>query len=145
MIMYKKILITSDGSESNKYAIDDGLNLAKSIGAEVTALCVFDIGSYANVAQGYGLGDERGYMMEASEESLKYVVDKGKELGVKVTPKIISGRPADSIIEESKNHDLVVCGTLGRTGVARALVGSVAEKVVRMSYCPVLVCRKPTE
>lgn len=143
--MYKKILITTDGSESNRYAIDDGLRLAKSLDAEVTALCVFDIGSYANVAQGYGLGDEREYMIEASEAALKYVLEQGKEMGVAVTPKILTGRPAETIIEESKNHDLIICGSLGRTGMSRALVGSVAEKVVRMAYCPVLVCRKPQE
>jgi len=140
--MFNKILVATDGSESNKYAVDDALKLAKSLGSSVTALCVFDVGSYANVAQGYGLGDEREYMIKASEEALRYVIDQGKALGIAVMPKILTGHPAETIIEESKNHDLVVCGTLGRTGVQRALIGSVAEKVVRMAHCPVLVCRK---
>lgn len=140
--MFNRILVATDGSESNKYAVDDALKLAKSLGAQVTALCVFDVGSYANVAQGYGLGDEREYMIKASEEALRYVIDQGKALGITVVPKILTGHPAETIIEESKNHDLVVCGTLGRTGMQRALIGSVAEKVVRMAHCPVLVCRK---
>jgi nucleotide-binding universal stress UspA family protein len=141
-VMYNKILMTTDGSDSNKYAVDDGLKIAKAMDAEVTALCVFDIGSYANVAQGYGMGDEREYMIKSSEAALKYTMDKGKEMGVKITPKILTGRPADTIIEESKHYDLVICGSLGRTGISRALLGSVAEKVVRMAHCPVLVCRK---
>lgn len=143
--MFKKILVTTDGSESNKYAIDDGLMLAKSLGAEVTALCVFDVGSYANVAQGYGLGDVNGYIVEASEFALEYVKEQGKKMGVVVKPLMLTGHPAETIIEESKNHDLIVCGTLGRTGIQRALMGSVAEKVVRMANCPVLVCRRTSD
>ena len=140
--MYQNILIAVDGSESNTFAINDGLDLAKTLGASVTALCVFDIGSFANLAQGYGVTDGRDYAEKASEAALDYIRSKGKELGVNVMPKIMTGRPAEVIINESKNHDLVVCGTLGRTGLSRALIGSVAEKVVRFSYCPVLVCRK---
>jgi len=143
--MYAKILIAVDGSESNKYAVDDGLVLAKSMGSVVTALCVFDVGNFANVAQGYTAVDERAYAEETSKVALEYVRERGKALGVEITPKILVGRPAETIINESKNHDLVVCGTLGRTGLSRALMGSVAEKVARHSYCPVLVCRKSQE
>ena len=62
--------------------------------------------------------------------------------GIEVTTKVLLGRPAEEIVKESKNTDLVVCGSLGRTNLNRALMGSVAETVVRMAYCPVLVCRK---
>lgn len=140
--MYKNILVAVDGSDSNKVAVDDALSIAKEIGAKVTAICVFDIGSYAAVAQGYGMGDEREYMLETSKKSLKYVSDKAEQMGVDLECKVVTGRPADAIIEESKNFDLVVCGTLGRTGISRTLMGSVAEKVARMSYCPVLICRQ---
>lgn len=135
-------MITTDGSESNKVAVDQGLEIAKGSGARVTALCVFDIGSYGHVAQGYGFGEEREYMIKAAEDALRYVVTRGKEVGVEVVPKIITGHPAEAIVEESKNFDLVVCGTIGRTGMQRVLLGSVAEKVVRLAHCPVLVCRK---
>lgn len=140
--MYQKILIAVDGSDSNKFAIDDGLELAKALNSKVTAICVFDIGSYAAVAQGYGLGDERDFILNASKAALKYVTERSAEMGVEVQPKIITGRPAEVIIEESKNHDLVVCGTLGRTGLSHSLLGSVAEKIARLAHCPVLICRK---
>ena len=58
---------------------------------------------------------------------------------------ILQGHPADKIAEESAGHDLCVCGSLGRTNAKRAVIGSVAEKVVRLAYCPVLVCRKNQE
>ena len=143
--LFKKILIAVDGSNSNHVAVDTGLALAKRLGSSVTALCVFDIGSYGNYASSDGSSQERDYIIKISEESLEYIIQKGKEAGVCVTPKIVSGHPYEAIVAESENHDLVVTGTLGRTGMRRAIIGSVAEKVVRLSKCPVLVCRSPED
>lgn len=143
--MFDRIAITTDGSESNKVAIRQGLEFAKKLGVEtVTAICVFDVGSYGSVSQGYSLGDQREYMVKVAESSLEYVVSLGREEGVEVVTKLIPGHPAEVIVEESKDFDLVIMGTLGKTGIERALLGSVAEKVVRMAHCPVLVCRSKT-
>ena len=49
------------------------------------------------------------------------------------------------IVEESANHDLVVMGTLGRTGFSKLLLGSVAERVIRFAKCPVLVVKPEPE
>lgn len=140
--MYKSILIAVDGSEKNKTAVDDGLELAKAVGAQVTAICVFDIGSYTSVSQGFGISDEKAIMQEVSREAFEYILARSDEMGMDIITKTVVGHPSDAIIEETKFHDLVVCGTLGRTGLTRALMGSVAEKVSRMAYSPVLVCRK---
>lgn len=142
VFMYRSILIAVDGSDSNKIAVDDGLELAKAVGAGVTAISVFDIGSYTSVSQGYGINDERAVMMEVSREALVYIEGRAEALGVPLVTKTAIGHPADAIIEETKFHDLVVCGTLGRSGITRVLIGSVAEKVTRLAHCPVLVCRK---
>lgn len=45
------------------------------------------------------------------------------------------------IVEASSDYDLVVMGTLGRTGFSKLMMGSVAERVVRYSNCPVMVVR----
>ncbi|MDR3206550.1 MAG: universal stress protein, partial [Candidatus Methanoplasma sp.] len=133
----------TDGTESNRYAVDDGIRLAKETGAEVTALFVFDIGNYSNVGTGIGIPIDKEYVLNTSESALLYAREQGEKQGVKVNLKMVSGHPAEAIVEESANHDLVICGTLGRAGFSRALLGSVAEKVVRFSYAPVLVCRRP--
>jgi nucleotide-binding universal stress UspA family protein len=44
-------------------------------------------------------------------------------------------------VEATADYDLLVTGTLGRTGFSRIVMGSVVEKVVRLANCPVLVCR----
>jgi nucleotide-binding universal stress UspA family protein len=61
--------------------------------------------------------------------------------GVPVTTTALAGTPASQIVEYARAHDatLIVIGTHGRTGVSRALIGSVAERVVRTAPCPVLV------
>ena len=51
------------------------------------------------------------------------------------------GTPVKVILDESANYDIIVMGTLGRTGMSKLLMGSVAERVVRASQCPVLVVR----
>ncbi len=56
---------------------------------------------------------------------------------------VIEGSPANEIITASKDYDLIVMGSLGRTGLSHLLMGSVAEKVVRHASCPVLVVRAP--
>lgn len=60
--------------------------------------------------------------------------------------RMLDGTPHVSIIEEAERSqaDLVVLGTHGRTGVARALLGSVAERTVRYAHCPVLIARPHT-
>jgi nucleotide-binding universal stress UspA family protein len=58
---------------------------------------------------------------------------------------IVPGNPAEVIVERARaeGYDLIVVGTHGRTGVSHLLVGSVAEKVVRLAACPVLTVRMP--
>jgi nucleotide-binding universal stress UspA family protein len=51
------------------------------------------------------------------------------------------GSPAGKIVQDSGKFDLVVMGSLGRSGVSKFIMGSVAEKVVRFAECPVLVVK----
>jgi len=76
---------------------------------------------------------------------MEYVKQEAERLGVKVTPRIEEGSPSRKIVELSSEHDLVVMGTLGRTGFSKLLLGSVAERVVRFAKCPVLVVRATGE
>jgi nucleotide-binding universal stress UspA family protein len=65
--------------------------------------------------------------------------------GIGVTTAVRFGDPAHAIAEYARGHgiELIVMGTHGRTGVSRALLGSVAERVVRKAPCPVLTVRTP--
>ena len=81
-------------------------------------------------------------MDELSKKAVDNAVMEGKKKGVRITGKVVNGHPADEIIKESKKYDLIVMGSLGRSGMSHLLMGSVAEKVVRFAACPVLVIRR---
>ncbi|AFV22241.1 UspA domain protein [Methanolobus psychrophilus R15] len=138
----RKIMIATDGSENSMNAIDCGIGLAKANGAEVKAVHVISPRNTPVM-----LGD---IWLKALDEQLKkegikateYVVAVGKSHGVHVEPLVVSAKTTrDGIIDFAKenNIDLIVMGTLGRTGFSRVLLGSVAESVVRYSKKRVLV------
>ncbi len=138
---FKKILIPTDGSENTKAAITQGLELARVMGSEVTALYVVDQASFVNFPMDSQVVSIYSLLEKEGKDAVDYVVNEGHKLDVKVTPKVVEGSPAKKIVDEAEDYDLVVMGTLGRTGISKLLLGSVAERVVRFAPCPVLVVR----
>jgi nucleotide-binding universal stress UspA family protein len=141
MNRFNKILIPTDGSENTKAAIAQGLELAKAMGAEVTALYVVDQASFVNFPMDATVVSIYSLLEKEGKDAVDYVVKEGEKAGVKVEAKVVEGNPAKKIVDEAENYDLVVMGTLGRTGISKLLLGSVAERVVRLAPCPVLVVR----
>ncbi len=141
--MYRDILVPTDGSDNSNYAVNNAVNIARKNNASVTALYVFESDRYSGMMGNMYSAEKVLEIGESlSKEALEFVVKACEENGVPVRTKVVSGHPAEVIVAESKQHDLVVCGSLGRTNIPRALLGSVAEKVARMAYCPVLIVRK---
>jgi universal stress protein A len=149
----KKILVPIDFSPDSQSAIDEGVVLAKMLGAEVTLYHVIhdsldEPGLYTDKKK------KKKKLIhqidEAAQEKLveyvkKYGVAKNaKELGVKLDVSCRRGLPVSQIIRmvEKKNYGLIVMGSSGRTGLSNILLGSVAERVVQQSPVPVLVVKK---
>jgi nucleotide-binding universal stress UspA family protein len=151
MGLYQRILVPTDGSEFTKTATMHGLALAKLSGAEVTALFVVDDDVYLaktwSSVMPASITDLSATLETEGQKAVSFVVSEGAKMGVKVVPKIERGSPANTIVQDSAKFDLIVMGTLGRSGVSKFLMGSVAEKVVRFAECPVLVMKnqKPSE
>jgi len=145
MVLFKKILIPTDGSEYTKAAVRKGLEMAKATGGEVTALYVVDQTSFINFPMDSTIISVYTLLEKEGEEAMEFVKKEAEALGVKVTTRIEEGSPSRKIVDLSAEHDLVVMGTLGRTGFSKLLLGSVAERVVRFAKCPVLVVRSPGE
>lgn len=141
--MYSSILVPTDGSESSNYAVCKAIDIAKKNRSEITALFVVDLDRYTGLVGSITASESvMGMGNKISKEALDFVTEQCKNSGIKVTAKTMVGHPAEVISNESENHDLVVCGSLGRSNIPRLLIGSVAEKVARLSKCPVLICRK---
>ncbi|MBE6526222.1 MAG: MFS transporter [Thermoplasmata archaeon] len=144
--MYSSILVATDGSENSDYAVRNAVNIAKKNGAPLTVLYVIDPSSLSNIAGALDSAENiESAALNASADAFAKSGELCASAGVELNTKVLIGQPADMITQESANHDLVVCGSVGRTNAKRAVLGSVAEKVVRSAYCPVLVCRKSQE
>jgi nucleotide-binding universal stress UspA family protein len=138
----RSIVIATDGSENTQKAISYGIKLAKLSGATVHALHVVDTSS---VTQSWTAGRETIYeiLKKDGQKAISKVKECGEASGVEVKEVLLEGHPSGEVIDFAENNDidLIVMGTLGKTGLDRFLMGSVAEKVVRNSKVPVLVVR----
>lgn len=138
--MYKKILMPTDGSNCSQTAIREGLEVAKEMGARVTFLYALE-----NISSSLWISPESvPYGVELIED-LKRVGSEALKLaqaaGVEAETKLVEARPVEAILSEAKNHDLIVMGTHGRSGLDRFMLGSVTETVLHRSDKPVLVLR----
>ena len=140
LMMYKKILVPTDGSEFAVKAQRHALFLAKVSGAEIVAVSVTE----NNFVNGLPLDDEvyqlNQVLKERSEENLKEF-DKLNEDDLKITHIVKEGSPAKCILEVANEEDvdLIVMGRSGKSGFDRFIMGSVADKVVNSAKCAVLV------
>jgi nucleotide-binding universal stress UspA family protein len=141
--LFTKILIATDGSEYTKNAVDYGIDLAKNTGAKIHAVYVVDTAAFASIPMDAAWESMYELLRQEGDEATKYVADKAEALGLEVDGNTIEGHPADEIIKyaEKNSMSIIVMGTLGKSGLDRFLLGSVAEKVVRNSKIPVLVVR----
>ncbi len=138
---YEKILIATDGSEYTKNAVDYGIDIAKSTGAKLFAIYVVDTAAFASIPMDAAWESMYELLKQEGDLAIKYVTERAQ--GLEVEGNLIEGHPADEIIRYSEKNSisLIVMGTLGKSGLDRFLLGSVAEKVVRNSKIPVLVVR----
>lgn len=146
MVPFKRILVPVDFSDCAIVALNYALRLAGSFAAQVDVLHVWeqpyyvgpDVMLYIPGGDGQSLVD---YARAQAENELESVLASAEnESKVKLTRRLATGRPHRKIIEiaELEGFDLIVMGTHGRTGLSHLILGSVAEKVIRQSPCPVL-------
>jgi nucleotide-binding universal stress UspA family protein len=145
---FKKILIATDGSAPSRKAACHGIELAKSLHAEVLALFVVDKISGCSLEECITIQTPvrtaKDILVNRGEKATRYVEEVGKKDGVDVTHLIVEGNPADQIIKIAREQsaDMIVMGTLGASGLTKFLIGSVAEKVIRHAPIPVLTVKK---
>lgn len=145
---YKKILIATDGSEHVKKAVAHAIELAKLSGAEFHAVYVMDIktdyGPKSYLSTDISTEGIRSFLNQEGNAAIKYIEDLAKKEGISTRKWLLEGNPAEEIVRvaEEQSVDLIVMGTLGRSGIEKFLLGSVADKVIRSSRIPVLTVRK---
>ncbi|MFP9059775.1 universal stress protein [Natrialbaceae archaeon A-chndr2] len=133
-------LIPTDGSDVAQAAARRGFDLATQLEANVHVLSVAD----SSIATGAGYsGDSasiRRRLREQADVRATALRETATARGLEATAAVREGIPAMEIVDYADEHgiDAIVIGTVGRGGVARAIIGSVADKVVRMAPVPVV-------
>ena len=142
-----KILVPVDFSPHAERAFGYAAALARRLGAELTLVHVvedpFATGAWGPETYIPNAGELLQELIAGAERQLTPWKERPAAQGLTVTTAVITGRPAQSIIEHagSAGCDLIVMGTHGRAGLAHAVMGSVAERVLRKAPCPVLTVR----
>lgn len=146
---FKNILVPVDFSVHSTHAVVVAADLARRFEAKLTLLHVFQPPSYV-APEGYLLYSpaQLREVMDAFEKQLHDVKKDALAAGaVHVETKQLQGIAWSEITAFARvqQHDLIVMGTHGRTGLQHAILGSVAERVLRHVPCPVLVVRAPAD
>ncbi|WP_276254618.1 universal stress protein [Halomontanus rarus] len=137
--MYHDLLIPTDGSDGTRQALVHGLAIARRFDATVHALSVLPEGPYGSLeSDGAAAEAERD-----AERALERVGSDAERDGLERVSEIRRGVPHEEILAyaEENGIDMIVMGTHGRTGIDRALVGSVTERIVREAAVPVVTVR----
>lgn len=142
MSVFDNILVATDFSQTSRDAVQQAVEIAASLGSALTILHVWEVPAYA-----YGdalsaedlltpFRDRAGARLEAELDEVRAKVPK-------VTGLLKTGMTVDEILDAVRETgcDIVILGTHGRRGISRALLGSVAENVVRASPVPVMTIR----
>ncbi len=144
--MYKRILAPIDGSPTSQRAFDFALKAAHHDDAELIPVFVVDVPIIAYQAPGFDPSVVRDALLHEGDEIRSETLAAMLQEGVKGAPRVVEiDAPgidvAQRILQEAQSTkaELIVIGTSGRRGIRRLVLGSVAERVARMSSCPVLM------
>lgn len=146
----KKILFATDLSDESLEALKVACSLAERFGAKIDALYVLsDPAQYPLMSwEIFPAVQSTDFYRQSEAEGRHALQEKlaGRLQGsIRGNLEVLHGSAAEVIVEASRDgdHDLIVLSTHGRSGLKRALLGSVAERVLRRAECPVLLVRAP--
>jgi nucleotide-binding universal stress UspA family protein len=138
----RKILCPTDFSESSEVGLEAAVSLAAKLGSTLEFVHVIQPPIYVGWEDSPAGLAASAQVLEQSREHAKQqlglTAEKYARRGVAITTQLLEGSPHQEISELSKQVDLVVMSTHGRTGLPHLFLGSVAERVVRTASCPVM-------
>jgi nucleotide-binding universal stress UspA family protein len=140
----REVFVPVDFSQGSRVALERALELGRALGADVrvvhivdtSALLVTGVDAYIDI---HGLANQ---LREGAKRELAALVDAVDPARERIRGvDVIEGRPVQAIVDVARERHarMIVMGTHGRTGIQRLVLGSVAERVVRLAPCDVLV------
>jgi nucleotide-binding universal stress UspA family protein len=144
--MYKRILISTDGSEISQKAVQSAVSLAKASGAELFAISVKEPFPYSAISEMQPVPPQEFFdaQQRIASERVKAVASAAGAAGVPCHSHTVEAlHPWEAILDHAKtqNCDLIVMASHGRRGLSALLLGSETQKVLTHSSIPVLVIK----
>lgn len=137
--MYDAILVPTDGSGGEQQFVEEAISLAELTGATVHVLHVVDAGLSESLSESTQsmIHDD---LKTSGETAVSSIEGAAERAGLETETAIVNGTPADEIVRYADEHDIdaIVMGTHADTGVSHLILGSVTERVIRLSTIPVL-------
>ncbi|KYF67111.1 universal stress protein [Sorangium cellulosum] len=143
----KTLLLAHDFDETSELALDTAIELARKLSAKIVVAHVYSVPVYS-FPEGSSLipsAEDAARLAEAAQRSLDQVIERRATPDVEISGVLRAGIPDEEIcrLAGEIGADMIVIGTHARGAVARALLGSVAQRVVRSAPVPVLTIRGP--
>lgn len=144
--MYKRILVSTDGSEISRKAAASAVALAKSMGAELLAISVKEPFPYSAISEMQPVPPQEFFDAQerVARQRVQGVVDTAKAEGLACQAHTVEAlHPWEAILDHAKNQNvnLIVMASHGRRGLSALLLGSETQKVLTHSAIPVLVVK----
>lgn len=147
--MFKHILIPTDGSPVSAKAVKAGIAFAKESGAKVTGYHAVEPVPTRLYGEGYVadkqmIAEFERRRLAAAKKHIRSIARQALKAGVSFEPLVKTARtPYEGIVEAAQKRkcDLILMSSHGERGLARLILGSVADKVIQLSKVPVLVYR----
>lgn len=142
----RTIVVGIDFSPQSEAAAVEAVGIARRVGAKLVLIHVGELPPEGGVPDNSAAAEwERALRQQASDDmrALESLVTRLSSSGVDISHRVVDGHPDDGVCEAALElgAELVVTGSHGRTGIKRFLLGSVAERIVRVSHTSVLVAR----
>lgn len=139
---YKKMLISTDGSDYSEQVLEAGMEIAKWLDSRIYVVYVVHPGS-SLLSNPDSWSPSRRVLEEMGKDAFRKAMAIAKEKGLSCETKMLEGYPSDKIMDfaERKSVDMIVIGSRGQHSTKEFLLGGVAEKIIRNSKKPVYVVR----
>jgi nucleotide-binding universal stress UspA family protein len=146
-VMFKSIVVGTDGSDTATQAVRQAVDLARSIGATLELVSAYEPVSAQRLSEERRQAPEDLQWAinprEDVDATLEAAADIARKEGVEANLYPRQGDPADAVLDvaEERDADLIIVGNKGMTGAKRFLLGSVPNKVSHHAPCSVLIIR----
>jgi universal stress protein A len=148
MIVIKNLLVATDYSDVSNVALTYGRALASAFGATLHVVNVVENFLTVTGLEGYitNAGGVSQNIAQAARQQLEAAITEDDRLTLRAKAVLLtSDKPGMAVVKYARDADidLILIGTHGHGGIAHLLMGSVAERIVRLAPCPVLTVRHP--